>query len=113
MDNTAMDNTAMDNAQGYSARLAELRSVDAELARVDNARAWLRRRRIELLTELERLSPPVPQVATAWPDLPARRTELSVRTVARVLLSAGAALVVIATAAFTAANWGSLGVADR
>ena len=43
----------------------------------------------------------------------ARRPEVSARTAARVLLAAGAALVVIAVIAFTVANWATIGALGR
>jgi hypothetical protein len=98
-----------------------LRWVDAELARLDQSRAWLVNRRIALLAELAATgSAPDPAPAAALPSYPARaraerpeRPELSGRTVARLLLAAGAVLVVIAAAAFTVANWAGIGALGR
>ena len=89
-------------------RIAELRWIDAELARVDKARAWLINRRMELLAELALPVPPV-----ALPARPASRPELSGRAIARLLLAAGAVLVIIAAAAFTVAHWSNIGALGR
>src|SRR5215469_8945790 len=112
---------------------AELRWIDAELKRVDAARTWLISRRAALLEELSatarRSAPgvkpaPAPQVRGAHqpsaglspladrpPAMP--RREMSVRTAARLLLAAGAALVVIAVIVFTVANWSKIGPLGR
>src|ERR1700691_1727108 len=110
---------------GSAAR--ELRWVDAELARLDQSRAWLVNRRIALLAELAATaSAPAPAPAPALapystrasgerpgrPERPAR-PDLSGRAVARLLLAAGAVLVVIPAAAFTVANWTDIGALGR
>ena len=110
------------NAQAKSERTAELRWIEAELGRIDEARTWLLNRRAALLTELVQASADEarqtmpPQAAAIQPV--ANRTrrakhELSGRTVGRLLLAAGAVLVVIASAVFTVANWSSLGPLGR
>jgi hypothetical protein len=103
----------MDSARIYQAKVVELRWIDNELERVDRTRDRLMHRRTDLLAELALLSPP--DNAAARPELSGRtgHAELSGRTVARLLLAAGAVLVVIAAAAFTAANWGSIGPLSR
>jgi hypothetical protein len=148
-------------------QLAELRWIDAELTQVDERWTVLIRRRMELVAELARQSPPSPAAVGAMAGVavaeltPVARTtrpadvrpadvrpaevlpgewlaagsrpgesrpgellaaesravggrgELSARAVARLLLSAGAALVVIAAFAFTVANWSSIGPLGR
>ncbi len=108
-----------------ASQVDELRWIEAELVRVDAARAWLFRRRTELLAELSRAQdaattqasrPATPPALPAAPPVrpPARpRAELSGRAVARLLLAAGTLLVVIAAAAFTVANWSSIGPLGR
>src|SRR6185437_11269636 len=107
-------------AQGQAAQalIAELRWIDRELARLDNARGRLIHRRMVLLAELT--SQPAPgQPAPGQPapgQLPASagaRIEVSGVAVARVLLAVGAVLVIIAAAAFTVANWSSIGPLGR
>ena len=95
------------------AQIAELHWIDGELARLDHARARLVHRRMILLAELtsqpaQPTPQPRPQPAPASP-----RPELSGRAVARVLLVVGAVLVIIAAAAFTVANWSSIGPLGR
>src|SRR5215467_7340307 len=115
----------------------ELRWIDAELDRVDAARTWLISRRAALLEELSairRQSAPGVRPAPAQqpagaaetagalsrpgPEpmdrpLPRPRPEISMRTAARLLLAAGAALVVIAVIVFTVANWARIGPLGR
>src|SRR6185437_15012178 len=117
-------------AQGQAAQalIAELRWIDRELARLDNARGRLIHRRMVLLAELT--SQPAPgqpapgepapgQPAPGQPapgQLPASagaRIEVSGVAVARALLAVGAVLVIIAAAAFTVANWSSIGPLGR
>src|SRR6266481_341294 len=90
--------------------LAELRHIDVELGRVDAARAWLISRRAAVLDELIRSaseSPASEFTGVAEPTSPAApsgaigdsavrqpRAALSGRAVARLLLAAGASLVV-------------------
>ena len=103
--------------------VGELRWIDDELARVDRARTWLINRRMTLLAELSRPDtapasnttvPPDPEPTRPEPPRPEPiRPELTGRTVARILLVAGAILVVIAAAVFTVANWSSIGAAGR
>jgi hypothetical protein len=111
---------------------SELRRIDAELERVDAARTWLISRRAALLEELSAIrrqsasdvrepagqespaggrSRPRPAPADRRPVKP--RPEMSVRTAARLLLAAGAALVVIAVIVFTVANWARIGPLGR
>ncbi len=116
-----------------------MRWIDGELARVDKARAWLTHRRMVLLAELTAFSqasvgtqpspsssPPTQPTSPGDSALPSLRlpspqpdaertdrTELSGRAIARLLLAAGAVLVVIAAAAFTVANWSSIGPLGR
>jgi hypothetical protein len=99
---------------------AELRWLAAELRRVDEARTLLISRRARLLDELARLPRHQPEdgwtVAPARSVAPSRRTrspELSGRTAARLLLGAGAALVVIAATIFTVAGWREIGPLGR
>lgn len=102
-------------------QVGELRWIDDELARVDRARTWLINRRMTLLAELSRPDtapvdhgvPVRDREATAPTDQEPTRPELTGRTVARILLVAGAVLVVIAAAVFTVANWSSIGAAGR
>lgn len=107
-------------------RVGELRWIDEELARVDQARTWLVNRRMTLLAELARQrtatvvgpspGPAVAEIAAAIPapaEPKAARPELSGRAVARILLVVGALLVVIAAAVFTVANWSSIGTFGR
>ncbi|HWF80477.1 MAG TPA: hypothetical protein VN695_07815 [Streptosporangiaceae bacterium] len=115
-------------AQGQAAQalIAELRWIDRELARLDNARGRLIHRRMVLLAELT--SQPAPgqpapgQPALGQPAQPApgqlpasagARIEVSGVAVARALLAVGAVLVIIAAAAFTVANWSSIGPLGR
>jgi hypothetical protein len=75
---------------------AELRWIDAELERVDAARTWLISRRAALLDELSAIRRQSARPAPARPaprGRPISRPEMSVRTAARLLLAAGAALV--------------------
>jgi hypothetical protein len=93
----------------------ELRWIDSELTRLDGARAALFRRRSELLVAL-RAAPALPRAPLpAFPSAPSRRPrpELTGRVVARLLLLAGAVLVIIAAAAFTVANWSNIGPLGR
>src|SRR5258708_988683 len=113
---------------------AELRWIAAELRRVDEVRTWLIRRRAVLLGELAMLPRQVPAAGFATaaeeaeargeqaPGVPARepatppvarRPEMSGRTAARLLLGAGAALVVIAVTIFTVADWARIGPLGR
>src|SRR5260370_38040206 len=57
--------------------LDELRWIDSELVRVDLARDWLVRRRMELLAEMTATPPPLPAppLSTAGPAGP-RRADL-------------------------------------
>jgi hypothetical protein len=103
----------------------ELAWIEDELRRVGEARTWLLNRRTALLAELARMSPDgasgalphsTPAGDVAWGTTRARREprrELSGRTAGRLLLAAGAVLVVIATAVFTVANWSSIGPLGR
>src|SRR5262249_3614187 len=105
----------------------ELRWIAAELRRVDEARTWLISRRAELLDDLARLprrlpsEPPArqereyvgPSAAAAEPGPVTRRPEVSARTAARLLLAAGATLVVIAVTIFTIADWSRIGPLGR
>jgi hypothetical protein len=109
--------------------VAELRWIDCELRRVDAARTWLISRRAVLLDELIRLASqapastsagstgPVPSAgrpgAVPRPGARAARPEMSGRTTARLLLAAGASLVVIAVVIFTIAGWSRIGPLDR
>ena len=110
---------------------AELRWIAAELTRLEDARGWLGARRNVLLAEPARLRDQAPdntavsdepsapvarlvtQVAPAASPVRDRRAEMSRRTAANLLLGAGGVLVVVASAAFTAANWGATGTAGR
>ncbi|HEY5987400.1 MAG TPA: hypothetical protein VIV12_13655, partial [Streptosporangiaceae bacterium] len=103
---------------------AELWRIAAELARLDEARAWLLSRRAVLLADLwprRRVDtggvPAAPVPAGARKPRPphsaSRRPEVSRATAANLLLAAGGLLVIIAAVAFTAANWGSLGPGGR
>ena len=111
-------------------QVAELRSIDAELTRVDSARTWLITRRGQLLDELIRLrrqsaaaaAPPPPSLPEAerLADAedavrarPSQRAEISGRTAARLLLVAGAALVAVAITIFTVASWSRIGPLGR
>src|SRR5215469_4056041 len=104
------------------ARAAELRWIDSELRRIDQARSWLLGRRATLLADLVQVSAdeartmmsPEPEVAGPVPREGNRyRHELSGRTVGRLLLATGAVLVVIATTVFAVANWSSIGPLGR
>jgi hypothetical protein len=113
---------------------AELRWIAGELRRVDAARTWLISRRAVLLGELARLPGQAPAVGFARAaeearaqvdqrrEVPARepatpqmirRPEMSGRTAARLLLGAGATLVVIAVTIFTVADWARIGPLGR
>lgn len=119
-------------------QIAELRWIDAELARVDIARTQLISRRAALIDELTRLArqareagatryqrcPPLrdrPEQRPPAQDLPGPqeaaaagpRHEMSRRTAARLLLAAGASLVAIAITIFTAADWSRIGSLGR
>ncbi|HSR86519.1 MAG TPA: zinc ribbon domain-containing protein [Streptosporangiaceae bacterium] len=114
---------------------SELRLIDSELRRIDEARTWLYNRRTVLLADLvhgtadrasgspshapgragpaqRTLPPPKPPRNAATGSEPAE-PEMSRRTAGRLLLAAGATLVVIATTAFTVANWSSVRPAGR
>src|SRR5258707_11762696 len=111
----------------------ELRWIAGGLRRVDEARTWLIRRRAVLLGELAGLPRHVPapgcaraageaeaqvsqppEVSVREPATPpVRRPEMSGRTAARLLLGAGAALVVIAVTIFTVAGWALIGPLGR
>jgi hypothetical protein len=103
-----MEPNVVSQSQMAQSHIAELRCIDGELARLDHTRARLIHRRMVILAELS--SPPTqpPPQAPASP-----RPELSGKVVARVLLVVGAVLVVIAAAAFTVANWSSIGPLGR
>ncbi|HVB41363.1 MAG TPA: hypothetical protein VNF47_01490 [Streptosporangiaceae bacterium] len=108
-------------------QVAELRWIDGEFARLDteavrlkSARDWLVNRRVVLLAELAERVAEQPAARPenrprlgGTPVATSRVTELSGRTAARLLLGTGALLVMIAAAAFTAANWGSIGALGR
>lgn len=97
-------------------KVAELRWIDGELARLEHAQARLIHRRVVLLAELTSQPPPQPappQLAPAQPAPAPARPELSGKTIARLLLVVGAVLVVIAAAAFTVANWSTIGPLAR
>lgn len=101
----------------------ELHWIESELQRVDAARTWLISRRALLLGELTagRPGPPgagpvtsAPRPVTADETRPrAARPEISGQNAARLLLAAGAALVVIAATIFTIAGWSRLGETGR
>jgi hypothetical protein len=106
---------------------AELWWIEGELGRVDQARIRLEDRRKVLLVELARMAqqqfaPEPAQPKAGWWDRtgthnasaksPAR-PELSGRSVAHMLLAAGAALVAIAAIAFAVANWSTVGPLGR
>src|SRR5215831_14465512 len=106
--------------------IAELTWIAAELERLEESCRRLLGRRDFLLAELARPRPADVPVAGAGPAPPPpprsaagagggrrRGRELSRRAVARLLLTAGGALVVIAAAVFTVANWSSMGPAGR
>src|SRR5262249_52575816 len=102
-----------------SRQAGEIRWIDVELKRVDETRTWLISRRAVLLDELARMRRQVPAApvaaaadVTAAPSTP-RRPEMSGRTAARLLLAAGAALVVIAATIFTIADWARIGPLGR
>jgi hypothetical protein len=111
---------------------AELRLINAELARVEDVRGQLVGRRLQLLAEVEREQPPGSRGEQGSPEagahasaagpvaLPPKapsgtgtRPELSPRAVANLLLLAGGLLVGIAAVVFTVANWGSIGTGGR
>ncbi|HEY2315791.1 MAG TPA: hypothetical protein VGH96_19440, partial [Streptosporangiaceae bacterium] len=103
----------------------ELAWIEDELRRVGEARTWLLNRRTLLLAELARMraggASGAPSDSTPAGDVTggttrARRElrhELSGRTVGRMLLAAGAVLVVIATTVFTVASWTNIGPLGR
>src|SRR5262249_7185528 len=96
---------------------AEVRWIDAELRRVGTARTGLIGRRAALLAELAAVRPQAMAStgvqARAQPSEPRRAPELSTRTAARLLLAAGAAVVVIAVIVFTVADWARIGPFGR
>ena len=102
-----------------SRQAAEIRWIDVELKRVDETRTWLISRRAVLLDELAgmRRQAATARVAPAADEAGApmapRRPEMSGRTAARLLLAAGAALVVIAVTIFTIADWAKIGPLGR
>jgi hypothetical protein len=114
----------------------ELQWIDSELRRIDAAKAWLLDRRTALLADVAQISvdgPSGPQPhstprrAAPGPSTPPpseaaghiaggtewAQHELSGRAVGRLLLVAGAVLVLIATTVFTVANWSSIGPLGR
>jgi len=100
----------------------ELRWIDSELRRIDEAKAWLISRRAALLTDLAEISAaaaswtPASKPASTAPSAgrtERSRPELSRRTAGGLLLAAGAVLVMIAAAAFTVASWSTIGPLGR
>src|SRR5216683_1895470 len=108
---------------------AELRSINAELGRLDGARDRLSARRALLITGIrphQRRPAPSPAAMTPAPaTAPGRaappavysakraRPELSRRAAANLLLAAGALLVGIAAVVFTVVNWSGIGTGGR
>ncbi|GGR79852.1 hypothetical protein GCM10010269_18920 [Streptomyces humidus] len=91
----------------------ELRFLDAELRRLDAARAHLLARRAWLVTVLQQAAPPV---APGWPNppaAPARRPETTAPGVQNVLLLLGGVLLTVAAMVFTLVSWGHLGITGR
>jgi len=105
--------------------VAELRWIDSELGRVDAARARLIGRRAVLLGMLPATRRrPAPGAAGAGVRFsaagaagaagqPSMQPEVSARVAARLLLAAGATLVVIAVIVFTVADWARIGPLGR
>ncbi len=105
--------------------VAELRWIDSELGRVDAARARLIGRRAVLLGMLPATRRrPAPGAAGAGVRFSAAgaagaagqasmQPEVSARVAARLLLAAGATLVVIAVIVFTVADWARIGPLGR
>lgn len=93
-------------------KVAELRWIDGELARLEYAQTRLIHRRMVLLAELSS-QPAQPAQPPSQPAPVPARPELSGKTIARLLLAVGAVLVVIAAAAFTVANWSAIGLLAR
>lgn len=109
-----MEPNVVSQSQMAQSHIAELRWIDGEIARLDHTRARLVHRRMVILAELSSQPAQPPPQALATPQAPAvARPELSGKVVARVLLVVGAVLVVIAAAAFTVANWSSIGPLGR
>src|SRR5215813_2901047 len=102
-----------------SRQAAEIRWIDVELKRVDETRTWLISRRAVLLDELAGMrrqaatARVAPAADAAGAPMAPRRPEMSGRTAARLLLAAGAALVVIAVTIFTIADWAKIGPLGR
>ncbi len=109
-------------------QIAELRWIDGELRRADAARTRLVSRRAVLLGQLSATRRQAEdsartaarqaggQAAASARTVAGRaggRPEVSGRTTARLLLAAGAALVVIAVIVFTVADWARIGPLGR